>query len=197
VSRLFRNLLLAAAALAVAGFLFRETAFAAMGSYLVLAEEPRKADLALVLGGDSSGNRIRAAGDLVRKGFVSKVVVSGPAGFYGAFECDLAIPYAVRAGYPESYFLHFENHSRSTTEEAREAVKELRKLGARNVLIVTSDFHTRRAGTAYKKAAPEMQFTVVAAPDSEFRADGWWRNREGRKTFVYESMKTVAAWFNL
>jgi hypothetical protein len=33
---------------------------------------------------------------------------------------------------------------------------------------------------------------VVAAPDDYFSADGWWRNREGRKVFLVEWLKTVA-----
>ena len=33
---------------------------------------------------------------------------------------------------------------------------------------------------------------VIAAPDQYFSPDGWWNNREGRKTFVIEWMKTVA-----
>ncbi len=54
----------------------------------------------VVLAGDFSGNRILAAGDLVRRGFASKALVSGTSGEYGMHESDLAIPFAVRHGYP-------------------------------------------------------------------------------------------------
>ncbi len=59
----------------------------------------------VVLAGDFSGNRILTAGDLVRRGFAPKALVSGPSGEYGLHETDLAIPFAVRHGYPESYFI--------------------------------------------------------------------------------------------
>ena len=34
---------------------------------------------------------------------------------------------------------------------------------------------------------------VVAAPDEFFRADSWWRNRQGRKIAFMEWAKTFAA----
>jgi uncharacterized SAM-binding protein YcdF (DUF218 family) len=58
--------------------------------------------------------------------------------------------------------------------------------------LVTSDYHTARAARIYRAAAPDLDMRVVAAPDNYFRADGWWHNREGRKTFVVEWLKTVA-----
>lgn len=181
--------------LAASIWLFHAAILAALGSYLVQAVPPQNADVIFVLAGDSSGNRILKGADLARQGYASRVLVSGPAGLYGFHECDLAIPFAVKAGYPESYFVHFEHQAHSTGEEAGLAVQELRRLGARHVLLVTSDYHTRRTGRSFRRAAPEMSFDIVAAPDIYFTPAGWWHNREGRKTFVLEWSKTVAEWF--
>lgn len=168
-----------------------------IGAYLVQAQAPVKADIALVLAGDGRGNRIVTAAELVKQGYVPRVLVSGPDGNYGLHECDLEIPFAVKEGYPESYFVHFENSARSTRAEADAAVAELRKMGAHRVLVVTSDYHTRRSARMYHEAAPDLEITLVAAPDTFFSADGWWKNREGQKTALYEWMKTVASWVNL
>ena len=65
------------------------------------------------------------------------------------------------------------------------------------MLLVTSDYHTRRAGKIFRHQAPDMTFDVVSAPDEYFTTDGWWHDREGRKTFLIEWMKTVAEWFGL
>jgi len=35
---------------------------------------------------------------------------------------------------------------------------------------------------------------VVAAPDLHFTIQGWWHDREGRKTFALEWAKTFAGW---
>ena len=197
MNRKLRFFGLALAGVLVLAILFHAAILTALGSYLVRGGPPQNADIAVVPGGDSYGNRILTAARLVRQGYAPRVLVSGPNGFYGYHECDLAIPFAEKAGYPESYFLHFENRTRSTQEEARAVVAELRRLGARRILLVTSDYHTRRAGGIYRAAAPDMTFFVVAAPDVYFTAGGWWRNREGRKVFAFEWMKTVAEWMGV
>jgi uncharacterized SAM-binding protein YcdF (DUF218 family) len=174
---------------------------AALGRYLVRSEPPAPADLIVVLAGDYSGNRILAAGDLVRRGFAPKALVSGPSGEYGLHETDLAIPFAARHGYPESYFIPLPNDDRSTKDEATDVLAALMNRHARRIDIVTSDYHTRRAGNIYRawvsKLAPGLEIHMVAAPDLYFTPDGWWKNREGRKTFLLEWMKTVATWFGM
>src|SRR5262249_47987795 len=132
-----------------------------------------------------------------RQGYAPRALVSGPSGLYGFHECDLAIPYAVHAGYPQSYFEHVEHDARSTVEEAAAMAPALRESGAHRVLLVTSDYHTRRAGRLFRRAAPDIEFIVVAAPDADFQLDRWWESRQGRKTAAYEWMKTVADWFGI
>jgi uncharacterized SAM-binding protein YcdF (DUF218 family) len=151
----------------------------------------------VVLAGDFSGNRILKAGELVRQGYASKALVSGTSGEYGLHETDLAIPFAVRHGYPESYFVAFPNDARSTREEASDVLADLNQRHARRIDIVTSDYHTRRAGNIYRALAPGLEIHMVAAPDLNFSPDGWWKNREGRKTFLLEWMKTVSSWFGM
>jgi uncharacterized SAM-binding protein YcdF (DUF218 family) len=197
VKRKFVFLCLAIASLAVLAGVFHGPILSGLGSYLVQSGLPENADIAVVLAGDSFGNRILKAAELVRQGYVPRALVSGPEGLYGHHESDLAIPFAMKAGYPESYFVPFEHQARSTLEEAQAIVPELRRLGVKRILLVTSDYHTRRAGKMFRAAAPDLTFLVVAAPDFYFSAQGWWLNREGRKTFVTEWMKTVAEWMNL
>jgi len=188
---------LALVALVFLCLLFYAPMLGAMGAFLDKSAMPQKADLAFVVAGDQTGHRILRAGELIREGYAPKAVVSGPHGFYGRNECDLAIPFAERAGYPQSYFLAFPNFANSTHEESSAAAQELRRLGARRILLVTSTFHTRRAGNEFRGAAPDLTFIVVSAPDEHFTPHSWWHDREGRKTFLVEWMKTVAAWPHL
>jgi len=169
----------------------------ALGAYLVHAEPPQKADAALVLAGDEWGYRILTAAQLARDGFVPKVLVSGPDGNYGLHECDLAIPFAVKQGYPESYFVHMEHSAVSTVSEAQAVLPVIRRMGFKRIIVVTSNFHTRRAGAIFRKLAPDLTILVVAAPDKNFTADGWWHDREGQKTFFFEWEKTLANWTGL
>ena len=194
---MLRKLALGLAIVGVALFLLRAPILGAVGSYLVQAGPPVKSDIALVLAGDGRGNRILTAAQLVRDGYAPKVLVSGPDGNYAFHECDLAIPFAVKAGFPDSYFIHFENSARNTRDEATQAAAAIRKMGAHRVLLVTSDFHTRRAANMYRLAAPDLEIHTIAAPDVYFSAQGWWHNREGQKTAFYEWIKTIASWVNL
>ena len=197
MKRALRSLALILAAVVVLGLVFRNAVLTGLGSYLVQADSPGKADIALVLAGDGEGNRILTAAQLARRGYVPRVLVSGPSGQYGHYECDLAIPFAVKAGYPESYFLHLENNAKSTREEAHDAIARLHQLGVHKVLLVTSDYHTRRAGRIYRSTAPDLQFIVVAAPDPDFTPAGWWHSRQGEKITFIEWLKTVTDRFGI
>lgn len=165
---------------------------AALGGLLVRDEGPARADIAVVLAGDYYGRRIVRAAELVKQGYVPGILVSGPHMLYGFYECDLEIPFAVKLGYPESWFIRAPNEALSTREEAVAILADLRRLGVHRFLLVTSDYHSARAARIYRAAASDLEMRVVAAPGGYFQADGWWRNREGRKIFVVEWMKTVA-----
>lgn len=169
----------------------------ALGTFLVRSETPVPADMIVVLAGDFTGGRVCKAGDLVRQGFAPKAFISGPSGVYGLDESDLAIRLAVRKGYPESSFVSFPNTAKSTASESQVLIAQLRKLGVHKIDLVTSNFHTRRAGNIFRAQAPEMEVHVVESPDPYFTPDGWWKEREGRKTFLMEWIKTVAAWFGM
>jgi len=169
----------------------------ALGGYLVRSEEPVRADVAVVPAGDYYGYRILKAAELVRRGFTDVVLVSSPGGMYGYSEAELAIPFAVRHGYPASWFVVLPNKARSTREEALAVAPELRKRAVRKCLLVTSNYHTRRAGGIFRSAVPEVEFRVVAAEDEFFRPGDWWKTRQGQKQFVLEWMKTVTGWVGI
>lgn len=192
MKRTLRATALILAAAAVLLLLFHAPVLAALGNFLVKAGPPQKADVIVVLAGDAFGRRILTAGELIKEGWAPQALISGPNGFYGNYECDLAIPFAVKAGYPESGFLHFEHRARSTEEEARVVTAKLRAMGVKRAILLTSNFHTRRAGRIFRRAAPDITFFVVAAPDEYFKPDSWWHDREACKIFLYEWMKTIA-----
>jgi uncharacterized SAM-binding protein YcdF (DUF218 family) len=186
-----------AGALLLSAWVLHTRILSSLGSSLIHDDPLQKADAAVVLAGDSWGLRILTAAQLERDGYVPTVIVSGPDGSYGNHECDLAIPFAVRHGYPESYFVHLEHSARSTRAEAEAVLPEIRRRGYKRVVVVTSNFHTGRARAIFRRLAPDLTILMVAAPDEYFTPDGWWREREGQKTFLTEFEKTVANWFGI
>ena len=185
------------AALIVVAVITRTLWLGALGAFLIQADQPAHADYAVVLGGDAWGHRIIKGAELVRQGFVRKALISGPPGCYGIVESELAVNFAVKKGYPADYFVQFPHRALSTQAEARVLVPELRRLGAHSFLLVTSDYHTRRAGHYFRQLADGLDMCVIAAPDEYFRWNSWWRNREAQKIFYMEWSKTVASLFGL
>jgi uncharacterized SAM-binding protein YcdF (DUF218 family) len=165
-----------------------------MANILVSSEVPAPAEAIFVLAGDWSGERVITAAELARKGFAPVVMVSGPMEIYGFNEANLAIDYAVKKGYPRALFQPFYNHSLSTSDEGAAMKVELLRRGMRNVMVVTSNFHTARAGRTLRRAmkGSGVNIHMIAADYQFFHPDSWWKDREARKTFYYEFTKTIA-----
>ena len=167
-----------------------------LGYALVHDDGPAKADIAVVLAGDYSGNRIEKAAELVREGYVPAALISGAPGFYGLHESEYAIAYAIRKGFPAQWFIALPHTALSTRDEAPFVLAELRRRNARSFLLVTSDYHTARARRIFLAAGRAMgggpDMRTVAVPDQYFHPDSWWRNREGQKTAFFEWSKTLA-----
>lgn len=104
--------------------------------------------------------------------------------------------FATKQGFPESFFEAFHTDHHSTQEEAHIIVGELRRRGIRSALIVTSDFHTRRAGRIWRYTVPWLDLRMVSAEDRFFRRPSWWRGRESAKRVSDEWMKLAAFTFD-
>jgi uncharacterized SAM-binding protein YcdF (DUF218 family) len=163
-----------------------------MGSMLVNAESPRKADIVLVLGGDYAGNRTLKGAELVREGYAPKLMLSRGTRFYGRDESEVAADFAASHGYDRGTLIPLTNPVGSTSDEAASIVPRLREMGVHKVLLVTSPSHTARAARVFRRAAPDMEIHPVAAPDPNWCRGYWWTNRECEKTFFNEEIKTFA-----
>jgi len=182
-------------------FFARDLWLAALGAALIHDDGAGKAEIAVLLAGDQWGNRLITAAELVRHGYVPRVLVSGPPGSYEVNEADAAIRFAIGKGYPAEWFIPLRHTALSTRDEAVVVLDELRKLNIHSFLLVTSSYHTARARRIFLRAehrmggGPEMR--VVASPDRFFAPGSWWLNREGRKTAFMEWTKTVASEFGI
>lgn len=175
-------------------FLFRARVFEWYGNLLVDAQPPVKSDAILVLAGDFGGDRMRHAARLLREGYAPYVLVSGPMPIYGVNEADLAIEMVRQEGYTNERFEPLYIRASSTLEEAKQVAPELQRRGIHSVLIVTSDYHTARAGRLFRKSlGGGIRVRMVAAPDAHFPRATWWKEREGLKTVFYESLKTISS----
>jgi uncharacterized SAM-binding protein YcdF (DUF218 family) len=177
--------------IAAAAFVTHPYWLRGLGWLLINDEPPVKTELMLVLAGDWLGGRVLKAGELVKQGYAPRALLSSPVHHYGVPEGELAIRFAERRGYDASLFEPFVIKGNSTEEEAIELLAEARRRGVHRVLIVTSDFHTRRARRIYNALRGDIDIHLASAPHAHFRADSWWKTREGRKTWLLEFTKLV------
>jgi uncharacterized SAM-binding protein YcdF (DUF218 family) len=195
-SRILLPVALVVAAVALL-IVFHNSILWSLGAVLEKNEVPRKAGMVVVIGGDYRGNRILKAAELVRDGYAPKVLVSGVEGMYGAHESDLEIDYAVRHGFPREEFVAFHYPALSTVDEARADIGELRRLGVHSYLLVTSGYHTARARRIFAREGKDLEVHSISAPALYWQNGEWWKNREGRKLWFNETVKTVADFFRI
>jgi len=192
----WRKWLLALALItAAAGYAGRAIWLRGLGGFLVRAEAPQTAEMAVVLAGDGFGHRILRAAELAAQGYVKQVVVDGPPGNYDANEAELAIRFAMRRGAPGNIFIPLPIRARSTATEAEEVHAELQRRQVTKALIVTSNYHTRRVRSVYDQfRTGPIQYLVVAARDEDFSPHDWWQSRQGRKVVALEYAKLLNWW---
>ena len=182
-------------------YLARDVWLGALGRALVHDEGAAKAEIAVVLAGDSWGNRLTKGAELVRQGYAPLVLVSGPPAFYDVNEADAAIHFAIVRGYPAEWFIPLYHTAMSTREEATAVLDALQQRHIHSALLVTSDYHSARARRIFLAAerqrggGPDLR--MVASRDRFFSAAGWWHNREGQKIAFMEWAKTVATVFGI
>lgn len=162
------------------------------GRFLVV-NAPRPADVIVVLAGGADARPAKAI-ELAAEGYAPRVIVdvSDRSRFYGRTELELAREWANSQPVPTAIC---PIHGLSTKEESHDLRWCLEALHAKKVLIVTSDFHTRRAFSTLRRELPGYQFSIAAAYDPTQFGARWWQQREWTKTTFYEWTRLV--WWKL
>ena len=187
----WRRFSLVAAAILAAILLFQwQAALTLVGRSLIDSEAPRSADLILVLGGDFWGPRVVKAAELGKRGYAPTVLISSPP-YAGRPEGELAIDFLVKQGFRREMFTIFPHTAASTIAEAVALRGELARRGVKQVILVTSSYHSRRAAIVFRLFCPGIRFISVPADTTQFRAEGWWKSDSSRETFFSEWTKIV------
>lgn len=173
------------------------------GSNLLIAIDPTPthADVAIVLQGSIVAEKTRLAGaiDLVQRGVGDRVLVDVPKeSYWGQSIPPVARAYVERIYGSEAAarleFCEMGPEVNSTVEEADAALGCVHEHGWRSIAVVTSDYHTRRAGILWRRTVkqrdPAIRVWVLAVSDAEFQLP-WWRRRQSAKIWLLESSKLL------
>ena len=177
----------------IVGALFVVALGATSGRFLVV-NQPRKSDVIVVVAGETDRRPARGL-ELLEQGYASRLILDVPAEarIYQWNQLEIARKYV--DGLPEASSITLcPIYGQSTRDEAQDVGRCLQGLSARRVLLVTSDYHTRRALSIFKRELPADYSVAAAFDDREFGLQ-WWQHREWAKVNFEEWSKLI--WWEL
>jgi hypothetical protein len=160
------------------------------GSFLVV-DAPLRSDVILVLAGETDQRPERAL-QLLAQGYGRRVVLDVPtnAKIYEFTEIQLAQKYI--QDLPQAALVSIcPIEGLSTKDESKDAKPCLAGESGESVLLVTSDFHTRRALSVFQREIPGHTYSVAAARDGAQFGLKWWTHRQWAKTLVDEWLRLI------
>lgn len=198
----FRRIVLILLLVAIAGGVY---AFNEVGSFLAAEEPLQKADAIFVLAGTAMTRALEGA-DLWLAGYAPRIVLSrevrDPAFEVVAArtalrfpdDTDVARDAYVALGIPRTAIIVPDALHNSTAAEAITLRDLARTHGWRRVTVVTSKYHLRRSGFAFRR---ELRGTGVEIAMRGSRYDDaepgrWWRKRGDIRTVMLEFPKLIA-----
>ena len=158
------------------------------GELWMVNDSTTSADVIIVLGDDNyAGDRAFHAAELFRSGVAPVVVASGRMLRANVGIAEIMGRDLESFGIPAASIVKFPHRAANTKEEAEALLGLIASHGWKRVLIVTSNYHARRAEFIFEKVLPAgVSVHVSGARDSEFDPSRWWETRQGEKLFFGE-----------
>lgn len=168
--------------------------FAAEAGRILVVDDPKPSDVIVVLAGETDRRPAHAL-ELLDQGYARRVLIDVPAAsrVYDSTINQLAEDYIHRR--PEAAKLGICSvRGLSTRDESHDVGKCLANEVGSRVLIVTSDYHTRRSLSIFHHEIRNKSFSVAAARDDTEFGSRWWTHRQWAKTCVDEWLRLL--WWN-
>jgi uncharacterized SAM-binding protein YcdF (DUF218 family) len=169
------------------------------GESLVVEDPLQPSDAIVMLSDDNFfADRATRASEVFRQHLAPVVVASGrrlrpTAGIAELMEHDL-----VERGVPPDRIIRFPHDADNTREETQALATLAEARNWHSVIVVTSNFHTRRARYIFQHVFPEsITVRVASARDGDYDPDHWWENRKSIKIFTHEVVGMVVAMWEL
>ena len=161
---------------------------------ILVVDAPERADVILVLAGETNHRPARGL-DLLNQGYAPRILIDVPAAsrLYNVTEADLARNYIKTL--PQAAAIDIcPIEGLSTRAESHDVEHCFAGMPSSRVLIVTSDFHTRRALSIFRHEVPGRSFSIAASHDDAQFGVRWWTHRQWAKVFFEEWLRFV--WWN-
>jgi uncharacterized SAM-binding protein YcdF (DUF218 family) len=180
-------------------FLVRHPLLRVLGGALIRTDSPRASDAIVILSDDNyQADRAAKAAELLKAGWAPRIVASGRYLRPYASISQLEQRDLRDRGVPASSIVLFPHRAASTREECSALSAYFASRGWKRILIVTSNYHTRRADYICSRLMPAgTELHVIPADDYEYNPDNWWDSRQGTKIFFHELSGFVLALWEL
>jgi uncharacterized SAM-binding protein YcdF (DUF218 family) len=176
-------------------YLARHPLLRMAGSFWIVDEGAVASDAIVILGDDNyNGDRATRAAELLKAGWAPRIVASGRGLRSYASIAELEEHDLTDRGVPVTAIVRFAHRAENTRDEAFAISQLISSHGWKRIIVVTSNYHTRRVRYICERAFPPgTVLRVVAAWDTDFDPDNWWRTRSGIKIFTHELAGMVVA----
>ncbi|HEV7969089.1 MAG TPA: YdcF family protein [Candidatus Acidoferrales bacterium] len=167
------------------------------GEFWVVDEPAAQSDALIVLGDDNyAADRAFHAAGLYREGVAPVVVASGRMLRQNVSMADVMEHDLESFGVSAGSIVKLTHTAQNTREEAVQAARLIQTRGWKRVIVVTSNYHARRARFIFDRILPaSVSLRVSGARDSEFDPSRWWLTYQGQKLFMSElAGYLVARW---
>jgi uncharacterized SAM-binding protein YcdF (DUF218 family) len=169
--------------------------FGRLARWLTVDDGLTHADAIFVLDGGEGGNRLATGLRVLAAGYAPRLLLSHS--LYHRHDQLWGAEARARARADQVIWVY--HNGTSTSDEAAEARRQLRRLGCRSVLVVTSDYHTRRTRMLFQRELRRAGIRVgmVAAPVPTLDGFAWPQSKTGRSVILFEVLKLVQVWLRL
>lgn len=140
----------------------------------------RSADAIVVISGGDTIARTNEAIRLLKEGWAEYIIFSGAAADKGGPSNALAMrEHALKNGVSQGRTI-IEEQSETTKQNAEQVHQKLEALDMRDLILVTSGYHMRRAGLEFSRALPD-DFEIRRHPVASDKqwGDMWWFTPRG------------------
>ncbi len=180
-------------------YLARHPLMRVAGHFWIVDDNPVASDAIVVLGDDNyQADRATRAAELLKAGWAPRVVASGRYLRPYASIAELEERDLISRGVPETAVVRFAHYGEDTRGEAAAVSQLVASKGWKRIIVVTSNYHTRRARyICEREFPPGTSLRVVAARDTDFDPDSWWEHRKGVKIFAHEVFGMIESFWEL
>jgi len=178
-------------------YLARHPLMRLAGEWLVVEDSLEKCDAIILLSDDNFyADRATRAAELYRQNLAPIVVASGLRLRPYAGISELMTHDLIERGVPKERIVPFPQDADNTREEAEALKAFVAQKGWKSVIVVTSNYHTRRARYIFRKVIPsETKIAMASARDGDFDPSNWFEHRRAVKRFEHEVFALfVAHW---